>query len=442
MNKNQLKQLVKAHNQLGLWLSPILFVIFFSGSISLFKSELNTWQWRGDAQDSQSQLSAAQMIEAIDRQLPLAQGSRVTLLYPDEHKGYYQVDVRDSDGKDERSFFIDPVTAKVLGGDPNQSQNQSFGNFIYDLHTVLRLPGGRYITGVIALYLLFILLSGLVIHWEKLSEHLFKFRPDSASRWLDLHKLIGVTSLPFSLLMAFTGVIFNLLLIYQIAFVVVVYKGDQSQLLSDAGFFAHQIKADGEVYKVDKKAISELQRKVESQAVQSRVVSMRIEHYGDKQALVNFTLKGQGFEPREEVVYRLYDKKQLFKNTNNTFKSGLSVLKQLHVGDYGGDLLKWLYFCLAQGCCVLLLTGNILWLKKQAVKPSYGAKTLALHKATIYALIPGFMLATLVGFIFVKLPLAATVVGHWQGTMFLSVMMLVPVVAFALGWRDKGTAKV
>ncbi|MFT6777649.1 MAG: hypothetical protein ACJAV1_001570 [Paraglaciecola sp.] len=129
-------------------------------------------------------------------------------------------------------------------------------------------------------------------------------------------------------------------------------------MLSDAGFFAHQIKADGEVYKVDKKAVSELQRKVESQAVQSRVVSMRIEHYGDKQALVNLTLKGQGFEPREEVVYRLYDKKQLFKNTNNTFKSGLSVLKQLHVGDYGGDLLKWLYFFLAQGCCVLLLTGN------------------------------------------------------------------------------------
>lgn len=41
MNKDFLKRLTEAHSWLGLIISGLLFVIFFAGSISLFRHEID-----------------------------------------------------------------------------------------------------------------------------------------------------------------------------------------------------------------------------------------------------------------------------------------------------------------------------------------------------------------------------------------------------------------
>jgi uncharacterized iron-regulated membrane protein len=44
MNKNSLKALTNAHAWVGLVISTILFIIFFAGSISLFRDDINAWE--------------------------------------------------------------------------------------------------------------------------------------------------------------------------------------------------------------------------------------------------------------------------------------------------------------------------------------------------------------------------------------------------------------
>ncbi|WP_394392147.1 PepSY domain-containing protein [Shewanella woodyi] len=43
MNKEFLKRITEAHSWLGLIISGLLFIVFFTGSISLFRNEIALW---------------------------------------------------------------------------------------------------------------------------------------------------------------------------------------------------------------------------------------------------------------------------------------------------------------------------------------------------------------------------------------------------------------
>ncbi len=440
MNSQVIKNISQAHNQLGMLLSGLLFVIFFAGSISLFRVEINNWQWLGhsypNSQNSQNrtatQLTPFEVLEKLKQQLTISNGATIKLVYPHDNVQYYQAKVQpDLASKAKLKLIIDPLSGEII----SDADDASLGDFLFHLHSRLMLPGGRYITSLLALFLLFVIVSGVIIHWQKLVGQLFKFRADHPrDRWLDLHKLIGVVGLPFSLLLAFTGGVFNLVVIYKIVFAALLYEGDKGALVADAGLYSHHIKASGRADEFDLSRFNLLQDKASARS-DLTPKSLEIKHYNDENAVVRLQFKGDEFSPNQDLFYRLRDLQLLFDNydensaaKDNTFRQGLGVLKQLHVAGFaanqGAYALKWLYFLLTQMFCLLLLTGHIMWLNKQAIKPTHGPVTLALIRATILALIPGTIVATSVGFIIAQLSPSTmlAVNAHWQSMAYITVL--------------------
>jgi uncharacterized iron-regulated membrane protein len=118
---------------------------------------------------------------------------------------------RDEQGARASSLYVDPYDARVLGS----PRGEEFFATVRRLHRWLLIPGdakgwGRQITGVAALGLIVMLISGLVLRWPR--------RAGSVRMWLkpnlgvsgrglhrSLHAVIGTWVLPVYLVMTLTG---------------------------------------------------------------------------------------------------------------------------------------------------------------------------------------------------------------------------------------------
>ncbi|WP_314949004.1 PepSY-associated TM helix domain-containing protein [Bradyrhizobium cosmicum] len=118
---------------------------------------------------------------------------------------------RDEQGARPSSLYVDPYDAHVLGS----PRGEEFFATVRKLHRWLLIPGdakgwGRQITGVAALGLVVMLISGLVLRWPR--------RAGSVKMWLkpnlglsgrglhrSLHAVIGTWVLPVYLVMTLTG---------------------------------------------------------------------------------------------------------------------------------------------------------------------------------------------------------------------------------------------
>jgi len=65
MNKEFLKRITDAHSWLGLIISGLLFVVFFAGSVALFRAEISQWSMQPHFEVSQGQPLALSEILAI-----------------------------------------------------------------------------------------------------------------------------------------------------------------------------------------------------------------------------------------------------------------------------------------------------------------------------------------------------------------------------------------
>lgn len=402
MNKEFLKRLTDAHSWLGLIISGLLFVVFFAGSISLFKNEILQWSMQPHyAMPQGEQLSVSQIMEKSIVGLDFDAKEHLTIVFPEPSMPYYQafVDVHHQPGEpDYVSFYIDPVTGQRLAN----VESFSLAQFIYDLHVDLNIPAGKYVIGFVTLFFFFALVSGIIIHARKLITNFFKYRSDSAprSKLLDMHNVIGVMSLPITVMYAISGLIFNLVIIYQISIALALYGGDQQALLDDAGFKAVNVEWQDKAW--HQPPIDELTLQVmDKYNVVPRVA--RVYNYGDESAAIQFVGgEMQSLTVKYDAAFSLSDKRVLFTNDQespNTLVTGLYVVSKLHFGNFAGIDLRILYFFLGMGVCALIISGNLLWIEKRSRQRQQSQKTLKfIGNFTLWST-GGVIVATSVAFV-------------------------------------------
>jgi uncharacterized iron-regulated membrane protein len=255
---------------------------------------------------------------------------------------------------------------KVIGN----GNGSSWGDFLYTLHYDLHIPQvGLYFVGIVSLFFFVALLSGVVIHWRKIINKFFQYRKDGKKdKLLDAHNLIGVMGLPFHIMYAFSGLVFNLLIIYQISYAVVLYGGDQSKLLAAAGVVDVHLEETKIVMPVQ--GIDKLFLTAKAALGEVSIDRMSIDHFGDESASVTFRGADKSqFSTRKEATYHISSGRVLYltkDNFDNDLRGGLSVISSLHFGDFAGYLLRVLFFILGIGTCYIILTGNLMWLQKKA----------------------------------------------------------------------------
>ncbi|MEP1384621.1 MAG: PepSY-associated TM helix domain-containing protein [Paraglaciecola sp.] len=364
------KNITDAHSWLGLIISIALFAVFWAGAISLFKNELELWASAPHVQisDGNTNLSYSEIFARQVAENDFNNDEHIAIMPANAQHPWHKVYVDlmpDENGQEQIiALMIDPTTGQSIG----QLDSFNLVNFLYQFHYTLSLPAGVYIVGVITLIFCFLLFSGIFIHAKKLFKNFFTYRTNSNKRdqLLDLHNVIGVISLPFTLMFALTGLILNIVIVYQIVYALIVYQGDQQKLLADAGF--PQVNQPASEIPMGMEKIDELVAFVENK-YEKKAGFIQVNHYGDENAYLRIIGEiDTNFTPRFEVYYSLKDFKALYlvdENHRNITRDGVDVLVRLHYANFASLSLKILYFILALGVCALIIAGNILWLNKR-----------------------------------------------------------------------------
>ncbi len=422
-----------AHSWLGLIISGLLFTIFFCGTLSIYREEISQWavQPHYDLAEGITKPVSDIMAIAIEGEKFDAH-EHLSLVLPTKIKPYYTayVDIEHEPGeKDYVSFIIDPVTGEKL----NHVEQFFLANFIYKLHYNLNFSLGSYLLGFVTLFFFFALISGILIHAKKMVSNFFKFRTTQTkrSKLLDMHNVIGVMSLPFTLMYAISGLIFNLVIIYQIAFALVLYKGDRQALLDDAGYVAIEPKWQDEKWQqpdIDS-VFNEIANRENYQPS-----FVRMYNYGDESAVLHVggTMAGQ-LGGRFDLATQLSSLEETALNdpiNTNMVRKGLQVVANLHFGNYAGFDLRLLYFVLGISVCVLIVAGNLLWVDKK-IKQRSGSER-AVNIARRYTLIStaGVVFAVAICFLLERiLPITMLERDQWLINSFIGALVIATIIS-------------
>lgn len=431
-----IKNLVEAHSWLGLIISPLLFIVFWAGAITLFHDEVAQWAItpHHPVQSSQQDLPLATLVEQKQAEYPVDQNGRFRINMPTELVPYYIfymeiVDDLAENGRQSLAILVDPKTGETVAGKDDFLLSQ----FIYRLHYNLHLPGGSYLIGIVTLVFLFALVSGVFIHARKLFKHFFQYRVDKQRRdnLLDLHTVVGVMTLPFTLMYALSGLVLNLAIVFQLAFAMFIYQGDQQALFNDAGF-KRVVEPRSQTPMAMDNAFKLIEQTRQQDNFELRNVIFH--HYGADNALVQ--VRGSDtarFGQRDEVTYRIANGAVVDKvnaEQYNVFRQGRDVLVTLHFGDFAGMDVRILYFLLAMAISAMIVAGNMLWINKRRAQRHASPRSIAIASAITMGGCGGIIVATAVGFLCERLlPATLTARGDWLVACFVVALLVTMLVS-------------
>jgi hypothetical protein len=322
---------------------------------------------------------------------------------PDEEAIKRQSDIK-PDHSDATKETKTPTIFKSITLDPNigetlNNENQfELADFLYKLHYNLSLPQGLYIVGFITLFFLVLIFTGIVIQLKNLVKHFFLYRKDKSTRYKmkDLHNVIGVISLPYGLIYAITGLMLNLSIIAQIPTVLILYDGNLDAAFKDTGFINITTKPADKPYAMPD--LKELINRVEAD-YNVHVDNLNFFNYGDENAVIR--IRGEEadtFAGRFDIYYQVKTDDfpdELNLPPGNVFKDGTRLLYNMHFANFAGLDVRFIYFLLAIGVCMMIVAGNVLWMAKRVKNGNY-PRTMAVMRGLTIGGCAGVMPATAV----------------------------------------------
>ncbi|WP_428230526.1 PepSY-associated TM helix domain-containing protein [Flavobacterium sp.] len=374
MNNRNYNIYFHTHTVSGIVISVVLFVIFFAGSFSFFRDDINNWERNeSTAITKEIQLDYNKALKKLDKEYVL-HGRNITISKPSNERrvAVYMEGTRDTlapaKQKEGSFFYLDTQTFKTF----TYEQSYSLGEFLYRLHFFAQIPYpvGYYLSGFTALFFLFAIVTGVLLHWKKIVSNFYIFRPKEKLKtlWTDAHTALGLIGLPFQFVYAVTGAFFMIKLLIVAPAVMALYKGDQSKLYKELEY-------NDPDYKFDNKKLStpfnidQLVAKTKSNWKDFEITRVFIQNYGDTNMHVlveGEMLAHKKFTGIGKVVYRVADGKEIAKKNPVTQNNYLDVVKnvlyRIHFGDYGGYALKIVSFVLGIITCFVIISGVMIWL--------------------------------------------------------------------------------
>ncbi|MCA6107208.1 PepSY-associated TM helix domain-containing protein [Bradyrhizobium cenepequi] len=214
MTKHAIKTaLLQVHSVIGLALSLVLALVGITGATMSFEDEiqasLNVGIMRVEAR-STPMLTPDQLIARLQTNPDFGKVSAVTMA-SDPSAAVRIRFARNEGGARPSSIYVDPYDARVLGA----PRGEQFFITVRKLHRWLLLPGdakgyGRQITGLSAICLIAMLISGIVLRWPHRARSVKMWlKPNLALRGRGLHRSLhavaGTWVLPIYLVMVLTG---------------------------------------------------------------------------------------------------------------------------------------------------------------------------------------------------------------------------------------------
>lgn len=389
------------HTISGIIICALLYVIFFAGSFSFFRDEISAWQkgtsytaYKIDAK------SYDKLLDSLSREINLQGRDIAFYLYQGGARSYVNVSASvDSvvnkqslaksksaenkkakgrrGGGDTKYFNYDFVT-KEAGG---YSKSYDLAEFLYRLHFLAQLnevpirigiaPFGYLIAGITAFIFLFALITGLLLHWDKIVSNFFIFRPFSKWKtvWTDMHTALGVIGFPFQFLYAVTGIFLIINAVLALPFGKLLYNGDTDKMYEDLGY-SRTLKYEYTYSPLQHiKPMSEYIAMANQKWPDAHIHRLFVKNYGDESMHVLMELEPRftkNFSGSGILNVRAADGEVVLSKSPDTDRTYIDTIKsliyRLHYGDYGGYPLKIVYFLLGIMGCLVITSGILIWL--------------------------------------------------------------------------------
>lgn len=195
------KTFFKVHSWIGIRLSILFFIVCFSGTLATLSNEMD-WLFNSEIRATpQEELASRNLImENFKKAYPEGQ-----ITFWNHTEEAYLCDILQKKENGIRTYvFANPYTGEIQG----ESQ-MTIQRFFRNLHYFLFIPFqiGNFTVLIFGFMLLISLVTALVFYkkwWQKLFE--LKTGKGPLVFLRSLHRLVGVWSVPFTLLFSITGI--------------------------------------------------------------------------------------------------------------------------------------------------------------------------------------------------------------------------------------------
>ncbi len=392
------------HTISGIIICALLYVIFFAGSFSFFKKEITAWQSNTSYHHQPLQTeNYTRLLDSISETGYNLHGRDIIFyLQQGGLKGYANFSasqdsvinkqnlaaLQDTEGGAKRgrgrrgagdTKYFSHDFLRMESGD--YSSDYDMGEFLYRLHFLAQLnevpirlgfaPFGYAVAGLTSFLFLFALITGLLLHWDKIVSNFFVFRPFSKWKtvWTDMHTALGVIGFPYQFIFAVTGVILIINSVLLVPFGKFLYEGNMDKVYEDLdnantyplAYSYTPLKNDFD--------LGAYLTKVQQKWPASTLKRVSIRNYGDENMYVvavtdpkyDKSFAGSGVFAMQVKDGKILEEKSPFSDVS--YVDGVrSLIYRLHFGDFGGYPVKVVYFVLGVMGCLVIISGILIWL--------------------------------------------------------------------------------
>lgn len=350
------RRIYQLHSWLGLIAGLALLVIGLTGSILVFKEEIDriiSPELVTVPDASKPRLDHDQFLATLQAELPehkvvgWGKGPK-----PGSSDAVYIVKMGDQEGK---MLYVDPSTG--LPRNRDLEANETVTDWLLTLHyTFFADHVGELVVGIFGIVFCLLGVTGVIIY-RNFWKTLFQLRWKKSARlfFSDLHKMVGISSTVFNLLLGFTGAWWNLSHLI-------------GHLVEDA---PEPTVKTVERQWADTVSIEKLvaDARVKLPGYQANWVSLPWEPGGDVMMFGGLESQGVLRSPYGSVV--------VFNGATGELKSAtpasetglwgqiLDAFRPLHFGNFGGIPVKILWSLGGLAPAILALSGTFLWWKRK-----------------------------------------------------------------------------
>ena len=455
------------HTWVGITSGLLLFIGFFAGALTMFKQPLDGW-----ARAPQLRLAPVQeqqldgLIRSVLAQYPDAREELVVNIEHAEHVSAPVLWEEHGAEEGEHGHGPDLFGSRWMATLDDSGQMQAvnvkpsfLGDLIDMLHRTAGIPGtfageyiGIYLMGIAGALYFLALVSGLIVLLPTLVKDFFILRRGKNRKrfWLDAHNIIGITSLPFHLVIAFTVVVF--------AFHDQFYGALSEAVYGETPMFGARSPGAKPPVIHDLstlRPVSELLHTIRDAAPDFEVRELLYMGLDTPRPMVraaiyhpDYLVRGPytgyvGVDPFSGALTMT----GMLPGMSNGWSDTVMTFFALHFGSFAGLPVRWTYFLLGLSGAFLFYSGNLLWIesrrkkqKRGQVLPQQARNTRWMAAATVGVCLGsmGAVAATMASAKWAA-ALGTDSINDWYLTLYYSLFCAAVVFAF---WRGAARASV